>query len=100
MKVWNGLNATNAYEKIRKQTYILHVFICYVTGIVLLLPYRFRSCLKQKSVRRQFRRISHFLTCFIYKNMTVCLLWTDTNYSDGAVPHLKKHNLKKIPQQI
>jgi len=95
MKVRNGLDATNACEKMRKITDIFHVFVCYVTRIVLLLPYRFRSCQTQKFMRRQSRGNPHFLTCLIYENMTVCLLWTDTKYSDGAMQLLKKHNLKE-----
>jgi hypothetical protein len=94
MTVQNGLNATNACEKIWKITDIFHIFICYVTGIVLLLPYRFRSCQTQKFVSYQSRGNPHFLTCLIYENVTTCLLWADTKYYDGAMPHLKKQNLK------
>jgi hypothetical protein len=94
MKVRNGLNATNACKKIRKITYIFHIFISYVTGIFLLLPYRLRSCQTHRSVRCQSRANPHFLTCLTYDNMTVCLLWTDTKYSECAMPHLKKHSRK------
>ena len=83
-------------KKIRKITDIFHIFICEVTGIVLLLPYRFRSCQTQNFVRRQSRGNPHFLTCLIYENMTVCLLMTDTKYSDSAMLHLQKYNLKEF----
>ena len=62
MKVRNGLNAKNACEEIRKITDIFHILICYVTGIVRLLPYRLRSYQTQKFVRRQSRGNPYFLT--------------------------------------
>jgi hypothetical protein len=83
-------------EKRRKIADIFHISICYFTGIVLLLPNRFRSCQTQKFVRRQSQGNPHFLTCPIYENTTVCLLWTDTKHSDGAMPLLKEHNLKEF----
>jgi len=57
MKVRNGLKVTNVCEEIRKITDIFHVFICCVTGIVLLLPYRFRSCQTQRFIRRNLEEI-------------------------------------------
>jgi hypothetical protein len=38
MKVRNGLNATNAYEKIRKITYIFHVFSVTLQEVYFYCP--------------------------------------------------------------